>query len=469
MPISPEKWIDLLKLYGPMALFVFMVFVLLRRALITKDLTGGQRKIQIAAFTLVWLSIFVLAGMIVVAWWRINFPSEFVVSGIIHHLKDPEIITTDEPFYLHRRRVAARDFEYDWRFISQKPFFGKAEVILQKKPSDSAILKYELPIRETFYQGTVEIDYDRRNDHMILSHGPEKEEIAPVTENVPGESAKIGNGLPENFDQTVVFASAPQKVNPEELAQALDADDPLLRQQARRDLIALGAGAIPVVEQVLTDRSSSRRLRLGILSTLRELSPEAKGMLHEPARCTISEATKDSDSTLRAEAAAVIAAGVSIPAKCPTTPQAVGPASAECVSGKVGNEELRLFRIGQKDIPVYLMQVSQGRIVFGRFGKPPDIADIIVITKPDWSTIVAKAGLSISRVKRGYLKQELGLRLKRDSMRAALADAGPQAYVERKIDNGTSFPVTVDGNSYTIEVKTHYIGRFAEIAVCPGV
>jgi hypothetical protein len=81
---------------------------------------------------------------------------------------------------------------------------------------------------------------------------------------------------------------------------------------------------------------------------------------------------------------------------------------------------------------------------------------------------MAKAGLSVTRVKRGYLKQGLGIKLNKDGMRSALTEAGPNAYVEKKVDNGDSFTVTVEGKRYTIQVKTHFVSLFAEITGCPS-
>jgi hypothetical protein len=150
MTIAAEKWIDLFRLYGPMALFVFMVFILLRIARAGTGLSPVQKKVQVAAYSMVWLSIFALAAMIVIVWWRNNFPGEFVVVGQLHTLTYREIVTTDEELFLHRHTKAGLDFEYEWRFISHKQFVGSVELLLQKHPQDVNSLKYKLPIRKSF-------------------------------------------------------------------------------------------------------------------------------------------------------------------------------------------------------------------------------------------------------------------------------------------------------------------------------
>jgi len=472
MAASPANWIELISRYGPIALFVFMVFVLLGMARATKGLSAQQKKVQNFAFGLVWLSIFVLAGMIVVSWWHGNFPQEFVVRGTISNLTYPQTITTFQPVFLHRRPVAGLDFEYDWRFISPDRFTGPLELLMQKgvgsgkNAGGTALLKYKILIQPDFYREVVDIAYDPATDVMVVHHGSFTERIMPTP-------TAFASDAPETTKvvtlEDVVYASTEKQVKTEELIKALDVDDPLIRANSRRELIALDGSAVPDLERALITPDSSYRLRVGILSTLKEI-PGVNQFLSEKGRCAIAEAAKESDSLLSAPAEAMIKSGVSPGKDCPNRGASPGggPASAGCVSEKVGKEELQFFTIGQTDVPVYLAHQSQGHIAFGKLGRPPDNADIIVLTNSDWLPIAVKAGFSVSRAKRGYLKQELGFHMKKDLMRAALAEAGPQAYVERRIDNGNSFQVTVDGTNYTIAVKTHYLKDFAEVTICPS-
>jgi hypothetical protein len=481
--ISPEKWIDLLKLYGPMALFVFMVFVLWHRASVTEGLSANQKKTQNVAFKLVWLSIFLLAGMIVVAWWRTNFPGEFVISGTIRHLRYPEIVTTEEQFYLHRHTVAGLDFQYDWRFISPTQYAGPVELLLQKKLDDSETLRYELPMRKDFYHGTVDLDYNRQNGQMILSHDSQKEVVTPVLETVPGEGSRAINRVSPRAAPLIVRADSPLQAPVEDILKALDADDPLLRQRARRDLIALGPAAVPSMEKSLTDPSSSTRLKAGVMSALRDMNPQSKELLHEPARCAIAKAV-EAEGALRTEASALIASGVTIPSACKPAPASPSD-KAGCMTEKISVHELQLFHTAKSDlvrsadgsvtivlsemVPVYVARQSQGKPVFGRLSRPPNSADIIIITTPDWMPIAEKAGWKIARVKRGYLKQDVGFKVKTDVLRAALATAGPQAYVESKMADGDVIAINVKDKRYTVSVKTHFISEYAEVTLCPSL
>jgi hypothetical protein len=156
----------------------------------------------------------------------------------------------------------------------------------------------------------------------------------------------------------------PPKAKPEDLVRTLDADDPLLRQRARSDLIALGQRAISTIEQTLTDPSAPYRVRVGVLSVLREMSQQAKQLLHEPARCAIAKMAEDPDGTLRAEAAGVIASGVAVSSTCPVASKA--EASPGCKSEKVGDQEFTPLAFGEIKAPIYLFGQSKGRIVFGK-------------------------------------------------------------------------------------------------------
>lgn len=320
MSTSPGSWIDLLSRYGPAALFVFMVFVLMGMARATKGLSDQQKKVQNIAFGFVWLSIFVLAAMIVVSWWQGNFPREFEVRGTISGLTYPMTITTYQPVYLHRRPVAALDFDYDWRFISSTRYTGGLELLLQKGTGSAQgaggtnILKYKMQIQDDFYKNTVEIEYDSDSDVMVLRHGQLTEKIVPIRANFATDAPESALLSPSLADD-VVYASITKEPKPEELVSALDVDDPLIRTSARQGLIALGVRAIPYLENALVNPASSYRLRVGVLSTLKDMG-SANQSLSQQARCAIVRASSDRDPTLSAEAAHVAATGIALPKSC---------------------------------------------------------------------------------------------------------------------------------------------------------
>ncbi len=177
---SPERWIELLTLYGPMALFVFMVVVLLKVAQSSSGITPGERRVRLIAYSAVWLSIFILATVVVIVYWKTNFPSEYVVSGTITNLAMPQAFSTEEDIFLHRRRKAGSDFEYDWRLIKPRKFVGNVELLLQQKPFDREALRYKLPITEEFYGAPVELEYHEDHKLVIKLAGGKRESIIPT-------------------------------------------------------------------------------------------------------------------------------------------------------------------------------------------------------------------------------------------------------------------------------------------------
>jgi hypothetical protein len=314
---------------------------------------------------------------------------------------------------------------------------------------------------------------------MTLSHGSQKEVVTPLLETVPGERLHANNWASPQVDPRVVYAAPPQAPIAD-ILEALDADDPVLRQRARRDLIALGQAAVPSIEKSLTDPSSSTRLKAGVMSALRDMNPQSRELLHEPARCAIAQAA-ETEGALRTEASALIASGVTIPSACKST-LASASSKTGCMTQKVSVHELQLFATTKSEppaadgsvtivihdlAPVYVASQSQGKIVSGQL-KPPEIVDIIVITTPDWKSVAGKAGWNIASVKRGYLKQDIGFTVKPDVLRAALAGAGPEAFVEsNKMTNGDFMAVTVGDKRYTVSVKTHFVSRYADVTLCP--
>jgi len=146
---SPESFIVLLAQYGPMALIVFMVFVVLSKANATED-----PRVRLVAQRCTWISIFLLTAVIVIFWLLHPPPrKEYVAEGVIRNLRDPEMITTNEEMYLHFHHIFKKDFEYVWRLITPEPFVGKLELMLQKTPTDREALIYAIPVSSDFYKG----------------------------------------------------------------------------------------------------------------------------------------------------------------------------------------------------------------------------------------------------------------------------------------------------------------------------
>ena len=328
VPATADTWIKLLARYGPPALLVFVAFILFGMALRNRDLTGGQKRIQTIAFSFVWIFIFLLVILSAASWWREKYPQEFQIKGVITNLRDPEVISTRQELFLRIYPLAGRDFEYQWRLITPQRFTGRLELLLQKTPLDATVFKYEIPVQEDFYKDAVEIDYNRSTGMMTLRHGSLTTDIPPTADSASSYDRPPPRGAPGiAYAQN---APTPQSTKIADILGALDADNPIIRENARRDLAALGFSATPQIEAVLTDPQTSLRMRLEVLtalSTMRSIALSLSG----PARCAIANAAHDPNEALRKAATNLLTAGVHAPPTCASPrgadkPQAVSQA-----------------------------------------------------------------------------------------------------------------------------------------------
>ncbi len=317
--VTPDKWMELLRTYGPIALFVFMVFVLLGMAQKIGGLSPQQQKIQLAAFSLVWISIFALEVVIVIVWWRANLPPEFMVKGVLRNLHNPETVSTSQEMYMRVHPIAGEDFEYQWRFITPQKFTGDVTLILQKSAASHQVLKYKFPIRPDYYSGNADVDiaYDRETGGMTVTRNGSAVQIVPARPELASNAP-----LPDRRDPSVVYAQNDSKQAPlVDLIKGLDADNPVIREKAREDLAARGAAALPEIESALN--GSSPRLRAGALAALIVMTQHGKTSLPDSMRCAVAKlAAADPDRFTRSEAWQLIEAKVRPDRGC-SVPQAI--------------------------------------------------------------------------------------------------------------------------------------------------
>ena len=183
-------------------------------------------------------------------------------------------------------------------------------------------------MQEDSYKDTVKIDYNRSTGVMTLRHGSLTIDIAPTVDSTSNYERPLPGGAPGiAFAQS---APAPKSTNIEDIMDALDADNPIIRENARRDLAVLGSSATPQIEAALTDPQTSLRVRLEVLIALSTMRPIALS-LSGPARCAIADAAHDPDEALRKAATNLLTAGVHAPRTCTSPrgadkPQAVSQA-----------------------------------------------------------------------------------------------------------------------------------------------
>jgi hypothetical protein len=167
-------------------------------------------------------------------------------------------------------------------------------------------------VQEDFYKDTVKIDYNRSTGVMTLRRGSLTIDIAPTVDSTSNYERPLPGGAPDiAFAQS---APAPKSTNIKDIIDALDADNPIIRENAA----------------ALTDPQTSLRVRLEVLIALSTMRPIALS-LSGPARCAIADAAHDPDEALRKAATNLLTAGVHAPRTCTSPrgadkPQAVSQA-----------------------------------------------------------------------------------------------------------------------------------------------
>jgi hypothetical protein len=261
--MTPETWVKILYLYGPMALFVIMTFVLLGKAKPGSGLPPRQQLIQTIAYSAVWASIFILGAIIVVVWWRINLPREFQIKGAIHDLRYSETITSTDNLFLRRVYKTPLNIDYEWRILSSSPISEPVQFLLQDGNDTSRYLRYKIPPSPELYKSNVEISYERTTRRMKLAD----EKFSAVLEPEILTSADIPRQEP-SLASTVYADDTP---SPEELVKALDANDPIVRQNVKRALVTMGTKSAKTVEAAAQNPANSLRMRTEALSVLEKV------------------------------------------------------------------------------------------------------------------------------------------------------------------------------------------------------
>lgn len=249
------EWVFQISQHGPAALIVFFALFaghLIRLYLTTKH--PGQKmpwEVRIAVVLLLF-SIPVLSSFVVAKWWK----PEYVIIGTISNLRDPEVISTWEPVYLHKQAKASLDFEYQWRYISSDRPDASFEVQLQTDPNSPKVYTYEIPIEPGWINGAkAELFLDRDSLAITFEYDGRELSVQPRV----GISSLIRSGDdPKHSSAFSVFAATEESYPVKDLIAALDADDPVIRSKAKQELIKLGSAAIPSLADALRGTTALR-------------------------------------------------------------------------------------------------------------------------------------------------------------------------------------------------------------------
>ena len=286
----------LLLTYGPFALIVFIVYVVLNRAKPTAHAPGPERTVQLGVYVGAWALVFFLAIVIVQVWEKLNLPTEEVISGTIRGLQG-ESVWSDPGSPLFLRRVYKDQtyepghYDYEWRIITEKKQVEPVFFDFQDKSGKSKT--YRLDIEESFYHNRIDIDYRRGPGILVRKEGA-KEEALPVVQSA------LQQNKPSQRVSVVYAQSIPSS---SDISQALESDDPIIRRNVRDALVQQGRQAIPYISTALTSKDSSYRIKLGVITALNKMKrPDGRALSDEAKLAVLQVAMTDQDQSLRAAA-----------------------------------------------------------------------------------------------------------------------------------------------------------------------
>jgi hypothetical protein len=295
-----QDWIKALYTYGPFGLIVLFLFVGEAKARHNWTTSRtNERALAAVIYACNWAAIFALLGFAVYAWNRIHLPGEASIRGKLGTLEANEQVTSETQNLYLRRVYGARKgyFSYEWRLVSDSrlPEGTKVLFTLDRSTQDSEWVRdYELVVDPRFYDSYVVLQYDRKNDKLVLKMDgkevPLQRVSAPPPRKRPTSLALISNA----------YAGDPfPEAN---YVKRLESGDAILRRDARSDLAKQGTEGLPWMKKALADPKTSYRVRLGIILALDQMPGLKLESLGPQAVLSLIDASVDRDESMRAEA-----------------------------------------------------------------------------------------------------------------------------------------------------------------------
>lgn len=308
-----ETWIKLLFTYGPFALLTLFVFVILGKAKSQMNDSAKRNPVRVLVYSSTWFAIFGLCGIIVWVWIRMNVPSqEFTIRGHLTGLQDDEKFASRfaDMFLKRLSYEQHRSFDYEWRIITRDklPDAQSISLLIDRSTKEHEdLVEYVLPIHSDFYatNAIVDLKYNRQARKLELFQGGE---FTPLKVTWSSDAGEVQGALQEPAEGSIGFLKwvttvfAQSGINAEILGRRLESDDPVIRLDARAELARAGPDSLSYIRDVLQNRESSYRLRLGVISALNSVKDISASSLGLAAGCAIKAAAGDSDSAIRLEA-----------------------------------------------------------------------------------------------------------------------------------------------------------------------
>lgn len=311
--MNPETWTKLLYAYGPNAFLLVLIYPIYKRihsAWREAKQSSNQREqtIFLGLYSLTWLVILGVGIYSVYAWYRINLVQRPQITGTVENLSNVETLsTTFADLYLHKNPKGGGYSDYDLLLINKdKKWVDGAKVkftIQTPRPNsqDGSLFEYELPIQSAFYETGVVLR--RRAGKLILVHNGQETELQG--ELLP-ENAQPTAVLPEpswELFPTVHATTRQQAFSSEDFSIGLESPDAIVRRKTRYELALEDQSvAVPWIDSVLKDKTSSYRLRLGVLVALNNMPNLPAESLMPATIAAIQHTLNNPDDALRNEA-----------------------------------------------------------------------------------------------------------------------------------------------------------------------
>ncbi|MEK7995257.1 MAG: hypothetical protein AAB403_15745 [Planctomycetota bacterium] len=281
-------------LYGPFAVLALLVFVMEVKARSQLNDAAAGKIVRISIYVATWLSIFTCCGIAVWVWIRLNVPGrEEVIRGRLTGLINEEKFTSRFKEMFARRIYDKNSHDFAWRVVTSKKLRPGSIIDIwvdRGTLTSEDTTTYEMPVSADFYDTETEVTlfYDRKPRLLKLRTGNRWIELkrlavdATLTHQAPSP-------WPFGFNWLIRPVQAQGSDIPS-IARRLESSDAIIRLDARAELAQMGSAAVPFIQEVLVDRDSSYRLRLGVLVALNKM-PADIGALSAPAVSAIEKAS----------------------------------------------------------------------------------------------------------------------------------------------------------------------------------
>ena len=272
-PIFTEDHVKLIYHFGPAALLLFVVAVLLPTASHQASKHPTER-LHKNIYISVWALIAALTAASVAIFIFVNLKEETFIRGSIAGLPDTYEVASDlnpnevQVYFQKYKDYGTGLTRYSWlatrdhRLSEQNTLSIRVYKPIDKATTSEYSEELKLRVDDTYYQNSVEIIYHPSKDSYVLRI-PGREE-----ETIKGEPLGEEVEPLKSRDLAINAVYAATSLDAVAMKSRLEATDPAVRRDARYDLAKLGPEGLPFIDKALSDSSSSPALLFGVLSSL---------------------------------------------------------------------------------------------------------------------------------------------------------------------------------------------------------